>query len=204
LNGGTCLRNTYQTAYGAQAGGGGFWHLDYTNPFGLLPLIPSGSTAWNFFRIQDQPWMCKCPKGFYGVDCSLTSDPTKVVCPASNPCLNGGTCFVGTTSGAIKKQFYQCACPCGYSGHLCQIAAVTSSFGGFVGIGARMQFCANGVACLNGGTCMDTQDGTAFFCNCPTSYYGNYCEFKGKSAAASVAPSLLVVAAAAIIAALKF
>jgi hypothetical protein len=200
-NGGTCLRNTYQVAYGPGGdGGGGFWHLDLANPIGL-----AGQRS--YFRIQDLPWTCRCPKGFYGMDCTLTTDPTKVTCPAANPCLNGGTCFVGkltTTPSTIYKQYYQCACPCGFSGHLCQIAAVKSNFNGFVGIGERMQFCSNGVACLNGGTCYDTKEGTGFACLCSTGYYGNYCELKGKSAAASVVPSVLVVAAAAIIAALKF
>jgi hypothetical protein len=194
MNGGTCLRNTYQTAY-TGSGGGGFWHLDYTS---------DNMADSAYYRIQDQPWACKCAKGFYGADCSLTSDPTKVVCPASNPCLNGGTCFVGKNDNGVTNQYYSCSCPCGYAGHLCQIAAVKSNFGGFVGIGERMQFCSNGVACLNGGTCLDDATGTGFFCGCATSYYGNYCEFKGKSAAASVVPSVLVVAVAAIVAALKF
>jgi hypothetical protein len=194
-NGGTCLRNGYQTAYTGN-GGGGFWHLDYTNSF-------AASFAQNF-RIQDPVWSCRCAKGFYGADCTLTSNPDVVTCPASNPCLNGGTCFVGKTDLGVTKKFYQCACPCGYGGHLCQIAAVKSNFNGFVGIGERMQFCSNGVACLNGGTCRDNQEGTDFDCYCPTGYYGNYCELKGKSAAASVVPSVLVVAVAAIVAALKF
>jgi len=67
-----------------------------------------------------------------------------------------------------------------------------------------MQFCSNGVSCQNGGTCRDKANGQGFDCWCPSGYYGYYCDIKGKSAAASVAPSLLVVAAAAIIAALKF
>jgi hypothetical protein len=67
-----------------------------------------------------------------------------------------------------------------------------------------MRFCSNGVACQNGGSCNDAANGQGFSCSCATGWYGNYCELKGRSAAASVAPSVLVVAAAAIIAALKF
>jgi hypothetical protein len=67
-----------------------------------------------------------------------------------------------------------------------------------------MQFCATSSPCQNGGTCRDTREGTGLSCLCATSYYGRYCEYKGKSAAASVVPSVLVVAVAAIVAALKF
>jgi hypothetical protein len=199
-NGGTCIRNTYQTAYVTGSPdtpqGGGFWH--YFKSSGYL-----GGVGSDWYRLQDQPWACKCAKGFFGVDCSLTTNPDIVTCP-SGECQNGGTCIIRDFGGGSKAAYFECKCPCGYDGPKCEIAAVQTTFNGFVGIGSRMRFCANGVSCQNGGTCRDTKEGTGFSCWCATSYYGAYCELKGKSAASSVAPSMLVVAAAAIIAALKF
>jgi hypothetical protein len=193
-NGGTCVSNSYKNNYAGGAGGG-FWHSD--------PMyMAAPNNAFNVassYRIQDEAWGCTCPTGFFGAACELTADPQKTVCPAENPCSNGGTCFVRPGKG-----FFECACPCGYNGHRCQIESSNRLFNGIVGIGGRMRFCSNGVACQNGGTCVDNKAGNGFFCQCPTSYYGYYCELKGKSAAAGVAPSLLVVAVAAIAAALKF
>jgi hypothetical protein len=188
-NGGTCMPNNYRTGYGLGVGGGGFWHVK-----------DDDSTVDNDddYRVEDEAYMCQCATGFYGATCEATTDPSKVVCPAENPCSNGGTCFVKP-----GKKYYQCGCPCGYSGHRCQIEASNRLFNGVVGIGGRMRFCSNGVSCQNGGTCFDDKNGQSFGCTCPTSYYGWYCELKGKSAAAGVAPSLLVVAVAAIAAALK-
>jgi hypothetical protein len=199
-NGGTCIRNQYHVDYTGTGttDGGGFYHLDDTlNPNFFFSNNPG------YYRVQDQPWACRCPKGFFGVDCTLTTDPAVVTCP-SGQCLNGGTCFVSDLGFPNRVKYFQCACPCGYDGARCEIAAVKSNFNGFIGIGERMQFCASGASCLNGGTCRDTKEGTGFQCMCATSYYGQYCELKGKSAAASVVPSVLVVAVAAIVAALKF
>jgi hypothetical protein len=191
-NGGSCVSRNYQSAYALTpvSSGGGYFVNDAS--FDVLDLSP------NVFRLQKEAWACKCAPGFFGDTCELTADPAKVVCPATNPCNNGGTCFVNGNA------FWSCACPCGYAGHLCQISATNRIFNGAVGIGGRMRFCANGVSCQNGGTCWDNANGNGFSCYCPTSYYGTYCELKGRSAAVGVAPSLLVVAAAALIAALKF
>jgi len=87
-----------------------------------------------------------------------------------------------------------CACPCGYAGDTCEITAVNRLINGVVGIGARMDFCSAGVNCQNGGTCLNTPEGQGFSCACKSGWGGTYCTFRGLSAAASVTPSLFLVA----------
>ena len=72
---------------------------------------------------------------------------------ASDPCMNGATCFEGTNG-------YQCQCPMGYEGDRCE---------------TRMLACPSS-PCLNGATCFDRQDTGDYVCICPTGYEGDRCE----------------------------
>jgi len=210
-NGGTCKRRDYHINYTpsysngvyAYTDGGGFYHLnDTVNPAFMF------QRDTHFYREQDQPWLCVCGAGFYGPTCADNAPPPPVSCPP-NACQHGGTCIIRNDNAIFDrpalKQWWECKCPCGYAGATCEFVALQKDFGAFTGIGGRMQFCDSGlIDCQNGGSCVDNKQGTGFQCNCATSYYGQYCELKGKSAASSVVPSIFVVAVAAIVAALKF
>jgi len=182
LNGGTCSRRQYHQNWNwdnignpPTQGGGGFYTTTDT--------LPSPSNQ--YIRSYKEPFQCICPVGYYGDNCELTTNPT-ATCTATT-CQNGGTCM-NLSNGPV------CACPCGYAGDTCEITAVNRLINGVVGIGARMDFCSAGVNCQNGGTCLNTPEGQGFSCACKSGWGGTYCTFRGLSAAASVTPSLFLVA----------
>ncbi|GFR89190.1 neurogenic locus notch homolog protein 1 [Elysia marginata] len=63
-------------------------------------------------------YTCICPAGFEGPSCSVDIDEC-----ASNPCLHGGTCHQGQPST------FNCSCPPGVIGELCEVVA-TATFNG--------------------------------------------------------------------------
>ncbi len=98
-------------------------------------------------------YTCSCDPGYYGTDCSMTSDTSSSIC-SSNPCLHGGTC---TLTGGNDE--YICQCSNGFTGSNCEI---------------NIDDC-NPDPCLNGGTCQDRIGG--YICNCTEEgVTGNSCE----------------------------
>lgn len=128
-------------------------------------------------------YVCHCPPGYTGVDCSVD------LCGSGTVCGELGTC-VPTESG------YICQCPDGTSGHHCTTSVASCSdvtclnggechdLDGAVTCkcspgykGERCQFvislCVSN-PCLHGATCTENSDG--YTCICPDSYRGDHCE----------------------------
>jgi hypothetical protein len=128
-------------------------------------------------------WVCRCPAGTFGEDCSGNVNECN-----PNPCVNGDcedeiggfncACYPGFTGafceiavteclpnpclngGVCSDQAggFACACPDGWLGDRCEI---------------RREPC-NPSPCLNGGICIDQM--TDFLCACPPGYTGERCE----------------------------
>ncbi|XP_036094169.1 protein crumbs homolog 2 isoform X5 [Rousettus aegyptiacus] len=90
-------------------------------------------------------FLCRCPPGFEGADCSVDFDEC-----ASGPCLSGGRC-------QDLPNGFQCHCPNGYTGPTCQ---------------EDVDECLS-EPCLHGGTCDDTVAG--YTCRCPEAWGGHDC-----------------------------
>jgi len=176
VNGATC----YKRAYGGEGG----FHA----------TVNGVSTS------EVEPYGCTCAPGFLGKYCDVQVD----VCDMPrdvNPCQNGGFC--ATNSGSYKG--VQCTCKCGWTGYRCELGGGWSA--ALKGVTPNLlDFCSSGSVCQNGGECLNGQNRQGVFCLCPVGYQGTFCEFKARSAAASVSPSLVVAALAAIAAvfAIKF
>ncbi|KPJ20311.1 Protein crumbs [Papilio machaon] len=102
-------------------------------------------------------YMCLCTPGYHGKYCELevSLDPQCV----AGPCRNNGSCSV--PPGA---DVYVCACPPGYTGRNCETDVDECAAAGVAG-----------VACLNGGRCLDAVDD--YTCDCSgTGYGGPRCE----------------------------
>ncbi len=93
---------------------------------------------------------CVCDPGYTGN--GLTCTATGAGACAANPCVNGGTCTDGPDNS------YTCACPTGYGGTNCQIAAACTPN-----------------PCANGGSCAPT-GATTFACTCRPGYSGPTCD----------------------------
>ncbi|XP_006892687.1 PREDICTED: protein crumbs homolog 2 [Elephantulus edwardii] len=94
---------------------------------------------------QAAGFLCRCPSGFEGDDCSVDVDEC-----ASKPCMNGGRCQNLPNS-------FKCHCPDGYTGLTCQ---------------EEVDECLS-EPCLHGGTCNDTVAG--YICWCPETWGGHDC-----------------------------
>ncbi|KAM5258744.1 protein crumbs homolog 2 isoform 1-T1 [Hipposideros larvatus] len=90
-------------------------------------------------------FLCRCPPGFEGDDCSVDVDEC-----ASAPCLSGGHC-------QDLPNGFQCHCPNGYTGLTCQ---------------EDVDECLS-EPCLHGGTCDDTVAG--YICRCLEAWGGHDC-----------------------------
>nr|XP_035112904.2 protein crumbs homolog 2 isoform X2 [Callithrix jacchus] len=122
-HGGQCLQRSDPALYG-----------------GVQPAFPD---VFSFRHAAG--FLCLCPPGFEGADCSVEVDEC-----ASQPCLNGGHCQ-DLTNG------FQCHCPDGYAGPTCQ---------------EDVDECLSD-PCLHGGTCSDTVAG--YICWCPEPWGGRDC-----------------------------
>uniref|UniRef100_A0A8D2DKK3 Crumbs cell polarity complex component 2 n=1 Tax=Sciurus vulgaris TaxID=55149 RepID=A0A8D2DKK3_SCIVU len=122
-NGGLCLQRSDPALYGgAQAAFPGSFSFRHAAGF-----------------------LCRCPPGFEGDDCSVDVDEC-----ASQPCLNGGHCQ-DLPSGFL------CQCQDGYAGLACQ---------------EDVDECLSG-PCLHGGSCRDAVAG--YSCQCPEPWGGPDC-----------------------------
>ncbi|KAM8801622.1 protein crumbs homolog 2 [Rhynchonycteris naso] len=90
-------------------------------------------------------FLCRCPPGFEGDNCSVDVDEC-----ASGPCLSGGRC-------QDLPNGFRCHCPSGYTGLTCQ---------------EDVDECLSG-PCLHGGTCDDVVAG--YLCSCPEAWGGHDC-----------------------------
>uniref|UniRef100_A0A4X1UK47 Crumbs cell polarity complex component 2 n=1 Tax=Sus scrofa TaxID=9823 RepID=A0A4X1UK47_PIG len=122
-HGGQCLQRSDPTLYG-----------------GIQAAFPG---AFSFRYAAG--FLCRCPLGFEGDDCSVDVDEC-----ASRPCLSGGLCQDLPNS-------FQCHCPDGYTGPTCQ---------------EDVNECLS-EPCLHGGTCEDTVAG--YICWCPETWGGHDC-----------------------------
>lgn len=128
-------------------------------------------------------FLCQCPASYTGVFCetvfittTTSTTPTTttinsaVVCPFQNPCLNQGLCiFFGST--------YQCICPEGYSGSLCETGiATTVTTTTLTTTTSAIQFCSS-TTCKNGGTCVSGTNGGFIRCDCRYGFTGTYCQY---------------------------
>nr|CAB3262800.1 uncharacterized protein LOC100183467 [Phallusia mammillata] len=106
------------------------------------PLCPSNSICSN----TDGSFVCRCMSGYRMVGSQCVAFD---ICD-QEPCLNGGTCSLNSTS-------YICECPESYTGPRCElfISPCLSS------------------PCRNGGSCIDLN--ADFQCNCPTTHTGTTC-----------------------------
>ncbi|CAM4752695.1 unnamed protein product [Rotaria magnacalcarata] len=93
-------------------------------------------------------YICICPNGFTGTNCSISTNPC-----SSQPCFRNGTCIT------LNTQSYTCICPTGYFGARCEICDCL----------------CNIYPCLNGGVCQQTTLG-GVACTCQPGYTGVRCE----------------------------
>ncbi|XP_005082151.1 protein crumbs homolog 2 isoform X1 [Mesocricetus auratus] len=122
-NGGRCLQRSDPALYG-----------------GVQAAFPG---AFSFSHAAG--FLCTCPVGFAGDDCSVDVDEC-----ASGPCLHGGSCQDLPSS-------FQCHCRDGYTGLTCQ---------------EDVDECRS-EPCLHGGTCSDSVAG--YVCQCPEDWGGHDC-----------------------------
>lgn len=102
-------------------------------------------------------YRCNCDAGFAGDNCDININDCAV-----NACGNNGQC-VDLLNG------FDCICPVGFSGELCN---------------DEDDVCDNRNPCLNGGICMNTQQGAVgnvgrFRCECLPPFFGEICERTG-------------------------
>lgn len=91
---------------------------------------------------------CQCGPGYSG-DPSTGCVRQSLCSP--EPCQNGGTCTENSSS-------FNCSCPVGYQGHLCQ---------------DDIPECDT-QPCLNNGTCIELPG--SFSCSCQPGYQGRTCQ----------------------------
>ncbi|XP_023215803.1 neurogenic locus Notch protein-like [Centruroides sculpturatus] len=99
----------------------------------------------------DGTYICSCPGGFKGVECTVDVDECAEVVLLGSPCEHGGSCV--NTPGS-----FQCNCTKGFTGPRCEI---------------NINECDSN-PCQNDGTCLDERGG--FRCVCMPGYTGTHCE----------------------------
>ena len=114
-------------------------------------LEPSTTSAESLDKITTSDITTKAAPSTDSTTTSSTTS-TRVLCTRYNPCLNGASCTIDTTTGKIR-----CECPEGFSGVLCQNAHPCQPS-----------------PCQNGGTC--TPQGGDVRCSCPQGISGPLCQ----------------------------
>ena len=120
-------------------------------------------------------YACLCPPAYTGPNCEtavvLTTQATTVrpnPC-STNPCWYGGTCVF---DGAI----FACLCPPAYTGPNCETAVVlTTQAATTTATTTRPNPCSTN-PCVNGGTCVQTNDNVNYACVCQPSFTGLNCQ----------------------------
>ncbi|EDV19082.1 uncharacterized protein TRIADDRAFT_34176, partial [Trichoplax adhaerens] len=67
---------------------------------------------------------------------------------------------INATCHHISPTQYQCICPNGWTGRICDETIIS---------------CDMGRSCMNGGTCIKTKS-SSYVCRCPTLFTGEICE----------------------------
>ena len=114
-------------------------------------LEPSTTSAEGLDKITTSDITTKAAPSTESTTTSPTTS-TRVLCTRYNPCLNGASCTIDTTTGKVR-----CECPEGFSGVLCQNAHPCQPN-----------------PCQNGGTC--TPQGGEVRCSCPQGISGRLCQ----------------------------
>jgi LysM repeat protein len=125
-------------------------------------------------------YRCSCTSPFIGIKCEVvltslspatTTMPSTTssytTCPFQNPCRNSATCVLVNTT-------YMCICSTGFSGTFCEISDATTVTTTPTTTTSAMKLCPFTNPCKNQGVCMI--QGNSYFCLCPTSFTGNFCE----------------------------
>ncbi|KAH7642766.1 hypothetical protein DERF_003974 [Dermatophagoides farinae] len=82
-----------------------------------------------------------------------------------NPCRNNGVCRT-LSSTSLDDRLWNCSCPKGFRGWLCQE------------IYCHSDYCFNGGLCLLGDLLDDSSNSNKHLCICPKGFLGSRCEFR--------------------------
>ena len=147
---------------------------------GPLCDIGQSSNYISFFNYS--ALSCTCTQFYHDILCVFMIDVNEC---ASTPCRNGATCV-------DKVNSFECLCPSGLEGFLCDIGKFIAFFRNFVAIFKLFSLyllhylcilltesgpCST-VTCENGGSCFDTPEGR-YTCTCAQGFVGNLCQFEG-------------------------
>ncbi|KAI3420146.1 hypothetical protein GPALN_003468 [Globodera pallida] len=126
--------------------------------------------------MEHKKFHCECEPGWEGILCDQQTKREEKNfsqnCPLqNNPCQNGGRC-VRAKGRQNWATFFECICPKGFLGPLCENAAVE-------------KHCENG--CRNGGKCSKLADGS-WGCECLVGFEGAQCEVERNSCSKNPSP----------------
>lgn len=147
---------------------------DWKGAFCEQPMLPCDSSpCLNNGVCENTPsgYVCHCPQGFKGSRCEVDIDDCVGV-----SCRNGGYCVDSPNS-------WFCHCPVGYSGRYCELDQPVPKSGSSGSIAlidtAVATICRSGKICLHNGVCVRptaTFSAVEAFCDCPSEWYGDFCE----------------------------
>uniref|UniRef100_A0A914HPZ6 Protein crumbs n=1 Tax=Globodera rostochiensis TaxID=31243 RepID=A0A914HPZ6_GLORO len=125
-----------------------------------VPVALSPSNANNSTTTTAPSFHCECAREFEGTLCERLADACARI-GAREPCGRHGKCE-NIWGG------HRCTCDRGWRGRDCSV---------------RVDKCAEEAPCVNGGTCVDQQNGTDadFRCQCPPFYRGDRWQAQGET-----------------------
>ncbi|XP_033118060.1 fibropellin-1-like isoform X3 [Anneissia japonica] len=138
---------------------------------------------------DNAPFVCECPDGFSGTSCQIndvtvpcnspTPDPAVVVVKSSNleDACESGPCGNGTCYSITDPPHYICQCQPPYYGSQCDVYDGCLSH-----------------PCMNGGICINNEEGEVFDCQCPDEYTGTMCNLQRYTGDVSDVENKFVVA----------